>query len=263
MLDKLLSLDQVCIVLISLMLLGCATNSNGRYEEGLILRQYVDELNNFNLRKPTKKTSIAAEALLEDIEEQTLTAAEEGCEKLKKNDACSDRWDIKLVQRDAFNAYATNSREIVLFQGLINQVRYDEEVIFVLLHEIGHHAHDHISKTQTRAGVGMVAGAILGGAVGSLTGDPSLVSNTMIDGAAIGGQIGALAYSVSQEKEADAFAVEVMEELDLDMDKARYVLIRMAKMSARMHTAFLDSHPSGPDRLHSFDNEVSKRLRID
>lgn len=109
-----------------------------------IYLRYVNEINNSKIRK-LKNKEFPAERL-NNIKEHLLPLAFEECKLLKINDYCNYGWSINLNINDSYNAYASSSQNIVVFTGLINQSKYDDEIAFVLAHEIGHHAYKHMDS---------------------------------------------------------------------------------------------------------------------
>lgn len=210
------------------------------------LRQYVAEINNYPLKKPRRKNWAESEALVQHLTELLQQPARLSCEVIAQNPHCASYWYVSLVKSPQFNAFASNSNSVVVFSGLVEQIKYDDELALVLAHEMGHHAHNHIQETQNRG----VLGAVVGGLLGAATGDPQTAAQM----ANIGASVASLSYSIAQENEADQFALMILSEAGFSASKARHLLLRMAKMGGNIESSFLDSHPSGPERLASFDD---------
>ena len=209
------------------------------------MRRAVIEINNAMVRKPTRKTLNRAYEMVESISSSLLYNGIDLCKQVSENPRCKSGWSIDLIKNSSFNAYATNANKIVVFTGLVDSVYYEDELAFVIAHEIGHHAHNHIAKTKRRA----ILGAMVGGLLGASTGDPEITTQAMN----IGAGLGALSFSVEQEVEADKFAQDLLTKSNYSNAKARDVMIRMARDSRSISTQLLSSHPSGPERLHYFD----------
>jgi beta-barrel assembly-enhancing protease len=117
--------------------------------------------------------------------------------------------DIPSVQIDIYdmglvNAFAVPGGRIVLTRGLLNEASEASEVTGVLAHELGHVYHLHPEAQLVRfAGLQVLAGAVSGGASGDF-----------ISSAA--GLAAILRYTREAEREADAFARDVMVKASVD-----------------------------------------------
>lgn len=111
-------------------------------------------------------------------------------------------YDFKahLFENETANALALPGGHIVLFTGLIETVTSENELMFVLAHELGHYAHrDHLHGVG-RALVFMIASTLLFGpdsSIGSMLGSALNVTE--------------LRFSRKQETRADEFAVEMLD----------------------------------------------------
>ncbi|MFQ5513475.1 MAG: M48 family metallopeptidase [Myxococcota bacterium] len=104
---------------------------------------------------------------------------------------------IRAVDQSAANAFAFPGGWIGVTTGLLAQIRSENELAFVLAHEIGHFRHRHHLRALGRA---LVVGAVLGLA-GQSTGS-GLVG--------IGPLLAARRFDREQEREADAFGLALV-----------------------------------------------------
>ena len=208
-------------------------------------KKYVDEINTYQQPKPKRMKFSDVEETFRIVTDQILPDAVKNCEVLGKNDYCSYSWAIGLVDSDVLNAYAYDAQSIIIHSAIIENAESPDEIAMVIAHEIGHHAHNHINSSKNRA----KAGAIFGGLIGAVTLNPAIIM--------AGAQIGVLAYSAQQEKQADNFAIEVLVDAGYEVGKARQMMLKLARKGGAISTSFLDSHPSGPERLYFFDRTVS------
>lgn len=106
---------------------------------------------------------------------------------------------VHLQQADAVNAAALPGGHMVVFTGLLAEMQTENELAFVLAHELGHYAHrDHL-RGLGRALVLMAASTVLLGADNS-------VSNAIGQGMTLT----ELSFSRGQETQADEFALETL-----------------------------------------------------
>ncbi len=103
---------------------------------------------------------------------------------------------IHVQQADTINAAALPGGHIVVFTGLLEKMTSENELAFVLAHELGHYAHrDHL-RGLGRALVVMTASTLLLGADNSFN---SMIGQGMM--------LTELSFSRHQETQADEFAL--------------------------------------------------------
>lgn len=201
------------------------------------------ELSNTKIPRPTVKSFEKSRKLSLDIHFKIFKIVKNICAQENIPDK-KCRWGISVERTPEFNAYATKNSRILISSGLIDGITYEDELAFVIAHEIAHHILDHIGKKQGN----LIAGSILG----------SLLLDDYLAGLMLG-NIANAAVSSLYESKADAIAVKIIKEAGYDLDKARFVLLRMTKMGFRITTKLFDSHPAGFDRIIAYD-EIAKRL---
>ena len=113
----------------------------------------------------------------------------------------------------------------------------------MVAHEVAHQVLDHIDKNK---GI-VIAGTILSG----------LLLDDFIGGVIFGNVVGQLS-SRKYESSADALALRIISLAGYDPAKARYVLMRMAKMDERLTSKFMQSHPSGVERIVMYDKILDR-----
>ena len=128
-----------------------------------------------------------------------------------------------------------------VYRGLIQYLDNEAELAGVMAHEIGHVSGRHSTRQMTKQyGVSALSSMVLGKNAGQLA------TTT----AQIAGTLSGLAFSRSDESEADAFAVKVLSATD-------YNPLGVAGFFKKMETegksngtpAILSTHPSSPDRI--------------
>ena len=163
----------------------------------------------------------------------------------------------KIVQDDAFNAYADINDQVGMNSGLLKRAGSDEEIAFVLAHEYGHVMAAHPSTKATNSAIGALIGGVLGALADSSICRPAEECDyTMTETLAVtGATIGAVAYSEDQELEADYYAGLILAEAGIGLDAGSESLARLALMSGEgggdssAFTAMLRTHPLGDARL--------------
>src|SRR5262249_33690417 len=150
------------------------------------------------------------------------------------------------------NAGAMPKGVIAVNRGIVEYADNEEEVAMVIAHEIGHQSANHVATGQRNQAVGAIVGAVLLGAVGALASYRSpysgnITNSAMQTGSSLGGAIGRISFSKEQEREADYLAAVILYRSNMDLDKARGFLVKMARSSGRKETGMLDTHPAGPE----------------
>ena len=106
---------------------------------------------------------------------------------------------VHVQQADAVNAAALPGGHMVVFTGLLAEMTSENELAFVLAHELGHFAHrDHL-RGLGRALVLMTASTALLGADNSVN---SMIGQGMV--------LTELSFSRKQETRADEFALDTL-----------------------------------------------------
>ena len=106
---------------------------------------------------------------------------------------------VHLQEADAVNAAALPGGQMLVFSGLLKEMRSENELAFVLAHELGHFAHrDHL-RGLGRALVLMTASTVLFGADSSVSG---MIGESLT--------LTELSFSRKQETRADEFALQTL-----------------------------------------------------
>ncbi|GIU70013.1 MAG: hypothetical protein KatS3mg002_1249 [Candidatus Woesearchaeota archaeon] len=107
-------------------------------------------------------------------------------------------YQFTLIDNDDVNAFTIPGAKIFICKGLITFADSPEEVAAVLAHEIGHAEKRHVvNKIVKELGIGLVFSIITGGDPGIITEIIRLIASTGFDR--------------EQEKEADEFALHLLE----------------------------------------------------
>ncbi len=119
---------------------------------------------------------------------------------LDKSQTCRNspyHFVVNIAEDDAVNAFALPGGTIVFNRGLLNSVHSENELFFVLGHEIGHYKNrDHLE------GIGRSFSALIIGGMLGFSDISELLNNAMA--------LSESHFSQTQESEADLYAVELM-----------------------------------------------------
>lgn len=199
------------------------------------------------VRLPPEVESSTFGALLSDLEDRAdeqvaderLLAARDVMHRLLSHaPASSYRHRVELLAMRDTNAFALPGGAIMLTRGFLDSVESENELAFVLGHELGHfHHRDHLR----RLGRGMVLGlglAMLTGAAVNAPGLPEFVE-----------QIGGRTLDRSREYAADAFGLELLHATYGHVNGATHFFDRLPKSGFDSAASWVSTHPAGADRI--------------
>ena len=126
-------------------------------------------------------------------------------------------YNVKLKQTPTINAYA-NGRSIVMTSGMMNFAAKDEEIAYIIGHELAHNAMGHIRK---------------------------VVSNVILS-------LGATRYTRPFESEADYVGLYYMARAGYNPDNVEDIWRRLAVTNPKS-VARAKTHPTYPDRYLAID----------
>lgn len=156
---------------------------------------------------------------------------------------------VTLLDSPVENAFAIPGGYVYVTRQLLALMNSEAELASVLGHEVGHVAARHSAKRNTRAQLGSLAAAVLGGVTGS---------NLVGRAAGMGSQLYTLGFSRTQEFQADSLGVgyiaaagytpyaaaDMLAELDDETQLQAALAGRVGSQPTWMST-----HPGGADRV--------------
>lgn len=174
--------------------------------------------------------------------------AEEVKLSMMPGQACDFR--VRLLPDDVKNAYA-DGKNIVIYKGMMDFFRTDEEIALVVSHELAHNAMKHIDAKKTNAVIGGLVGLLLdvAAAAGGV--------NTNGDFTRLGSSMGAGVYSIAFEQEADYVGLYFMANAGYKIDDAAGFWRRMATTNSKAIT-MKSSHPTTPERFVAIETAVDE-----
>jgi predicted Zn-dependent protease len=167
-----------------------------------------------------------------------------------------------ILDSDEINAFATPAGHIFISRGMLRLVKSEEMVAAVLAHEIGHVVHQHGLKAiktsrWTSAGVSMgnmVTEMTDAGQYDQLT---DIFAGTVLD---ISDTLINSGYSRSQEKEADATAVEILIRVGYDPWALVDLLEEMDLELDPKGLDFAKTHPKPQSRIKDLKKILGRRV---
>ena len=157
---------------------------------------------------------------------------------LPQNQQSLRDYQVLYIPEPTVNALALPGDRIVIYQGLLKKVSSENELMMVLGHELGHFAHrDHLRSL----GNALLIRACLGFFLGDLG----------IFQIPVGNSVEAIAnaqYSQSQEKQADAFGLTLLNKTYGHVAGATDFFNRLSQ-AGNNSISFLSSHPTSQKRI--------------
>tara|TARA_X000000368_G_scaffold385103_1_gene344166 strand:- start:1363 stop:2445 length:1083 start_codon:yes stop_codon:yes gene_type:complete len=165
---------------------------------------------------------------------------------------CRFNYAIDL-DNNTFNAYA-DGNNIVFSLRMAKWLLQDEiGVAIVFAHELAHNANHHVDDKIQNVNTGALVGLLLGIAIGA---DPA-------DAIDLGANIGATAYSIDYENEADYLSVYILALSGYDISKAPNFWRRFAVEVPNSIYSGGGTHPSTSERyvrLETYVKEVQDQV---
>ncbi len=162
-------------------------------------------------------------------------------------DGSTLEYDVYL--RDEINAFAVPNGAIRLYSGLMDEMS-DEEVQYVIAHEIGHVVLGH-SKRAFQVAYAASAAREAAAASGSTT--AAALSSSELG--ALGEKLVNAQFSQRQENEADDFALELMRRHDLNTEASVSALRKLEAKYGNSRSVF-SSHPAAGDRADRLEAQL-------
>lgn len=157
-------------------------------------------------------------------------------------------YQVLYLPESTVNAIALPGDAIVIYQGLLQQAESENELMMVLAHELGHFAHrDHLR------GLGRIL--LVRVALAYFLGDAGALQS------AASGAVEAIArsqYSQSQEREADAFGLMLLDDTYGHVAGATDFFERMSEKPGA-NFAFLSTHPAPKKRVEELERLIEKQ----
>lgn len=153
------------------------------------------------------------------------------------------QWRCRIIQNDSVvNAFCVPGGNMYYYTGLIKLLDNEAQFAGVMAHEMAHADRRHSTDQLTKAyGIQILFGILLGN-------NASTLEQIIAD---LAGGLGTLAFSRSNEYEADEYAVKFVYPTELD---AASLGDFFTKLEGQAHPpTFMSTHPSPEDRLEKIN----------
>lgn len=164
---------------------------------------------------------------------QLLILRDDERKKIEVNPVLACRSEISLAGGTRINAYATG-RHIRIYNGIFTFTETDEELQYVIAHELAHNISNHVVYARARGAVGVVFDLL------------ALRWNVWTNGGI--SRLSTRAFSKPYEVEADYLALYLLANAGIDSTGVENLWRRLATEDiARI--GWILSHPSTPERF--------------
>jgi len=159
------------------------------------------------------------------------------------------RFQVRLLDEEAVNAAALPGGTVLVTTGLLDAVASENELAFVLSHELGHFSgRHHLRRLGRRAVYGLALAALTGqgGAAGDL--------------GALTGELTSRGFDRDQEREADAFGLGLVAAEYGHVNGASELFDHLREGAPRVEdvVAYFSTHPAGSDRIDALGAEAAR-----
>lgn len=161
-------------------------------------------------------------------------------------DAPGWKWEVNVISSTQVNAFVMPGGKIMVYSGLVNQLKLsDDELAFVLGHEMAHALREHSREQVSQAAAAQTAIGLGAALLGLGQGAASLAN--------IGYEAFiATRFSRTDENEADRLGVELAARAGYDPHAALAVWQKMATANSGSHSPeFLSTHPTDASRTQA------------
>jgi len=171
-------------------------------------------------------------------------------------DSAQWQWEANLIDSKDLNANCGPGGKIIVYSGLIEQLRLsDDELAAVMGHEIAHALREHGREAMSKAyAIEMAeqgAGALLGLGKESMALADTVVQYSLT-----------LPNSRGNENEADLIGLELSARAGFDPNAAISLWQKMSKAGGGAPPEFMSTHPAPGNRIASLQAAIPKVLPL-
>lgn len=161
------------------------------------------------------------------------------------------KWEFNLIDNKAKNAFCLPGGKVVVYTGILEVAKNDDQLATVISHEIAHALARHGAERMTTA-LGLSGLQLIGNiALGS-----SGYSTAFNVAYGLGSQYGVqLPYGRMQENEADEVGIHLMHEAGYNIHESLNFWKNMSKGSSKI-PEFLSTHPSSSTRIKNIKRVI-------
>lgn len=222
-----------------------------------VLTLSYQEYNNY-MKTAKPSTNAANTAMVKRVGQKLASAV---VSYLNANGMGADvqqyQWEFNLVQDQNINAFCMPGGKIVVYEGLLPVTGDEQSLAIVLGHEIAHAVAKHAAERMSNSIRAEYGSQILGTV---LSGTSTSTQNIGALAFGLGSQLGAAAYSRSQESEADKMGLIFAAMAGYNPQVAVSFWQRMAESTGNSYS-LLSTHPSDATRIKNIKTWLPEAMK--
>ena len=157
-------------------------------------------------------------------------------------------WEFNLVKDDAVNAWCMPGGKVVVYTGILPITKNETGLAVVMGHEIAHAIARHGNERMSQQILLQYGGQTLDILLSS---KPDEMRNLFLTSYGVAGGMGSLAFSRSQETEADKLGLVFMGMAGYNPEEAVTFWERMSNVGGSKPPEILSTHPSDETRINN------------
>ena len=166
------------------------------------------------------------------------------------------QWEFNLVEDNQINAFCLPGGKVVVYTGILQVAKNDDQLATVMSHEVAHalarHGAERMSYEQISNGIGELSSVLLQGYAPEYASTFNLAYSTGVNVGVM------LPFSRSHENEADEIGVHLMHKAGYNINEAVNFWINMKKLkgASKSTNSFFSTHPSDDERIQNIEKIV-------
>lgn len=164
-------------------------------------------------------------------------------------------WEFNLVEDSQVNAFCLPGGKVVVYTGILQYAKNDDQLATVISHEVAHalarHGAERMSQGMIQQGIGLI------GNVAVAVAAPEY-QNAFNTAYGVGSNLGVmLPYGRMQESEADEIGIYLMHKAGYNINEATKFWQNMSE-DKEGGTDFFSTHPSSENRVKDIQEVIDK-----
>ncbi|AXH12739.1 M48 family metallopeptidase [Halarcobacter bivalviorum] len=165
------------------------------------------------------------------------------------------KWEFNLVENKAKNAFCLPGGKVVVYTGILEVAKNDDQLATVISHEIAHalarHGAERVSASMLSQGLQAIGNI-------ALNSQAPQYSQAFNIAYGLGAQYGVLMpYGRMQESEADEIGIYLMYKAGYNLSEAIKFWENMSE-GKKESIEFLSTHPNSTSRINNIKNIINK-----
>ena len=167
-------------------------------------------------------------------------------------------WEFNLVNSKEVNAWCMPGGKVVVYSGILPVTQDETSLAIVMGHEIAHAVARHGNERMSQEMIQQLGGMALDVALREKS---EMTRNIFLTSYGVGSTLGMLAYSRTQETEADKLGLIFAAMAGYDPNQAITFWQRMAAQGGTKPPEFLSTHPSDATRIKTLKDFMPEAMK--